>query len=70
MLHVQEEDGEPLALSHRTLQLAVAAEPPAEGDSKVISEPLFRINAMSAALHGLREGVRTVLEHSEPVSGV
>ena len=70
VLHVQEEDGEPLALSHRTLQLAVAAEPPAVGDSKVISEPLFRINAMSAALHGLREGLRTVLEHSEPVSGV
>lgn len=69
VLQVQEEDGEHLTLSHRTLQLAVAAEPPVAGDSKVVSEPLFRIAAMSAALHGLREGLRTVLEHSEPVSG-
>ncbi len=66
VLQVQEPDGEHLALSHRTLQLAVAAEPPAVGDSKVVSEPLFRITGMSAALHGLREGLRTILEHSEP----
>lgn len=66
VLQVQEEDGEHLALSHRTLQLAVAAEPPASGDSKVVSEPLYRIHGMSAALHGLREGLRTVLEHADP----
>ena len=68
VLHIHEADGEPLALSHRTLQLAVAAEPPAVGDSKVVSEPLFLIHGMSAALHGLREGLRTVLEHSERAS--
>jgi acyl-CoA synthetase (AMP-forming)/AMP-acid ligase II len=67
VLQIQEEDGEHLHLSHRTLQLAVAAEPPEIGDSKVVSEPLFRIRGMSAALHGLREGLRTILEHSEPV---
>ena len=65
VLQIHEADGEQLALSHRTLQLAVAAEPPAVGDSKVVSEPLFLIHGMSAALHGLREGLRTVLEHSE-----
>ena len=64
VLQIHEADGEQLALSHRTLQLAVAAEPPAVGDSKVISEPLFLIHGMSAALHGLREGLRTILEHS------
>ena len=69
VLQVQEEDGEHLALSHRALQLAVAAEPPASGDSKVVSEPLFRNHGMSAALHGLREGLRTVLEHVEPYVG-
>jgi len=69
VLQVQEEDGEHLALSHRTLQLAVAAEPPASGDSRVVTEPLFRIHGMSAALHGLFEGLRTVLEHAEPVAG-
>jgi acyl-CoA synthetase (AMP-forming)/AMP-acid ligase II len=69
VLQVQEEDGEQLALSHRTLQLAVAAVPPASGDSKLVSEPLFRIHGMSAALHGMREGLRTVLEHSEPSAG-
>jgi acyl-CoA synthetase (AMP-forming)/AMP-acid ligase II len=68
VLQVQEEDGGHLALSHRTLQLAVAAEPPASGETKVVSEPLFRIHGMSAALHGLREGLRTVLEHSEPMA--
>jgi hypothetical protein len=31
----------------------------------VVSEPLFLIHGMSAALHGLREGLRTVLEHSD-----
>ena len=67
ILHIQEADGEHLALSHRTLQLAVAAEPPAVGDSKVVSEPLFLIHGMSAALHGLREGLRTILEHAEPI---
>ena len=70
VLQIQEADGEHLALSHRTLQLAVAAEPPAVGDSKVVSEPLFLIHGMSAALHGLREGLRTILEHSERASGV
>ncbi|HTJ67252.1 MAG TPA: class I adenylate-forming enzyme family protein [Actinospica sp.] len=70
ILQVEEADGEHLALSHRTLQLAVAAEPPAVGESKVVSEPLFRITGMAAALHGLREGLRTVLEHSEPLSGI
>ena len=69
VLHIHEADGEHLALSHRTLQLAVAAEPPEVGDSKVVSEPLFRIQGMSSALHGLREGLRTILEHSESVSG-
>lgn len=69
ILQVQD-DGGYLALSHRTLQLAVAAEPPAIGDSKVVSAPLFHIQGMSAALHGLREGLRTILEHSEPVEGV
>ena len=68
VLQIQEADGEQLALSHRTLQLAVAAEPPAVGDSKVVSEPLFLIHGMSAALHGLREGLRTVLEHSDRAS--
>jgi acyl-CoA synthetase (AMP-forming)/AMP-acid ligase II len=70
ILQVEEEDGEHLALSHRTLQLAVAAEPPAIGESKVVSEPLFRITGMAAALHGLREGLRTILEHSEPIEGI
>jgi len=70
VLQIQEADGEHVALSHRTLQLAVAAEPPAIGDSKVVSEPLFLIHGMSAALHGLREGLRTILEHSESASGV
>jgi acyl-CoA synthetase (AMP-forming)/AMP-acid ligase II len=65
---IHEADGEQLALSHRTLQLAVAAEPPTVGDSKVVSEPLFLIHGMSAALHGLREGLRTILEHSESAS--
>ena len=69
VVQVQEEDGEHLALSHRTLQLAVAAEPPAAGDSKVVSEPLFRVHGISSALHGLREGLRTILEHSEPLVG-
>jgi hypothetical protein len=32
----------------------------------VVSEPLYRIHGMSAALHGLREGLRTVLEHADP----
>jgi hypothetical protein len=66
VVQVHEADGANLALSHRTLQLAVAAEPPALGDSKVVSEPLFRVQGISAALHGLREGMRTILEHSEP----
>ncbi|HWG25513.1 class I adenylate-forming enzyme family protein [Actinospica sp.] len=70
ILQVEEADGEHLALSHRTLQLAVAAEPPAVGESKVVSEPLFRIAGMAAALHGLREGLRTILEHSEPIEGI
>jgi acyl-CoA synthetase (AMP-forming)/AMP-acid ligase II len=69
VLQVQEEDGEHLALSHRTLQLVVAAEPSVGGDSKVVTEPLFSIRGMSAALHGLSEGLRTVLEHSEPSGG-
>jgi acyl-CoA synthetase (AMP-forming)/AMP-acid ligase II len=66
---VHEADGGNLALSHRTLQLAVAAEPAAVGESKVVSEPLFRVQGISAALHGLREGMRTILEHSEPAPG-
>jgi acyl-CoA synthetase (AMP-forming)/AMP-acid ligase II len=66
VVQVHEADGGSLALSHRTLQLAVAAVPPTVGDSKVVSEPLFRVHGISAALHGLREGLRTVLEHSEP----
>ncbi|HEX4787451.1 MAG TPA: class I adenylate-forming enzyme family protein [Actinospica sp.] len=69
VLQVQEEDGEHVALSHRTLRLVVAAEPSEGGDSKVVTEPLFRIRGMSAALHGLSEGLRTVLEHSGPSVG-
>ncbi len=69
IVQVHEQDGGNLALSHRTLQLAVAAEPPAAGESKVVSEPLFRVQGISAALHGLREGMRTILEHSEPTPG-
>ena len=70
VVQVHERDGKNLALSHRTLQLTIAAEPPAVGESKIVSEPLFRVQGISAALHGLREGMHTILEHSEPAPGV
>lgn len=62
VLHVHDgDDQEHVAFTHRALQLGVAEVTPEPGETKVVADPLFQINGMLHALHGIRHGARTVL---------
>jgi len=50
-----------VAFSHRALHREVEAVTPEPGDPHVVSSPLFMLQGVLEALHGIRHGTRTVL---------
>jgi acyl-CoA synthetase (AMP-forming)/AMP-acid ligase II len=62
VLQAHPEEGHPqVAFSHRALHREVAAVTPEPGNPHVVSSPLYLLQGVLEALHGIRHGARTVL---------
>jgi acyl-CoA synthetase (AMP-forming)/AMP-acid ligase II len=60
------EDREHVTLTHRALHLGLAEVAPGEpGTPRVVADPLFLVQGMLQALHGIHHGARTVLVRTQ-----